>query len=227
MASPLFVNQRSSVALVALVVVALATPTGCGFLSKLTRMPAAAGREAPPEKIEDRALAVGENAPPITLKDHTDSAFSLEQALQKGPVVVVFFRGEWCPLCARQLIELGKHAEELNATGATIVALNPDSRELSAAFAEETAWPYPILVDPTRDVIKAYGLYDKENDTAWPTIYIVDQQGVLRYRGLSETKNERPTSRHVLAALKAIPKAPTATPQAAATSAAAEPATTP
>lgn len=187
----------------------LAQTTGCGLVGKLTRMPAGAGRELPPTSIEERALAVGTVAPPIVLDDHQGRRFSLEEATKAAPVVVVFFRGEWCPLCARQLMELAEHQQELDATGATVVALHPDSAELSQALAEETKWPYPILIDADRSVIKSYGIFDAENNTAWPTIYIVDQAGVLRYRGLSETKDERPTSKHVLAALRAVaPRTP-------------------
>lgn len=184
--------------------------TGCGFVGKLTRMPAGAGRELPPPTIEERALAVGTRAPAIVLDDHRGETFSLEEATKAGPVVVVFFRGEWCPLCARQLIELRENQAALDATGATVVALHPDSPELTRAFAKDIEWPYPILIDADRSVIKSYGVYDAENNTAWPTIYIVDAAGVIRYRGLSETKAERPTSKHVLAALKAVAPRPNA-----------------
>jgi peroxiredoxin len=62
---------------------------------------------------------------------------------------------------------------------------------------------FPLLSDPKREVIRAYGVEDQENGIAWPAIFIVGRDGKVRWRSLAETFKVRPTSEVVLEALDA------------------------
>ena len=60
---------------------------------------------------------------------------------------------------------------------------------------------FPLLSDVDRSTIRAYGVEDEENRIAWPAIFIVAPDGMIRWRDLAETYKERPTSEVILQAL--------------------------
>ena len=81
--------------------------------------------------------------------------------------------------------------------------MDPPGR--SKALAEKLGITFPLLSDVNRAVIRAYGVEDEENAIAWPAIFIVGQNGNVRWRSLAETFKVRPTSEVVLGALDAAP----------------------
>ena len=76
-----------------------------------------------------------------------------------------------------------------------------DPLDRSKALAEKLGVKYPLLSDPRREVVRAYGVVDEENGIAWPAIFIVGRDGTVRWRSLADTFKERPTSEVVLGAL--------------------------
>ena len=72
-------------------------------------------------------------------------------------------------------------------------------------YVEETGLPYNILVDQTRDVLKAYGVWHAVGLTAWniarPALFLVDQSGKIRYSAVAERQDEFPSHEEILAAL--------------------------
>ena len=78
-----------------------------------------------------------------------------------------------------------------------------DPLERSKALAEKLGVKFPLLSDPKREAIRAYGVEDQENGIAWPAIFIVGRDGKVRWRSLAETYKVRPTSEVVLEALDA------------------------
>jgi thiol-disulfide isomerase/thioredoxin len=74
-------------------------------------------------------LAVGDAAPDFTLGDAVGNQVVLTELLAKGPVVVTFYRGEWCPYCNMQLKALQRVLPEITGTGATLVAISPQAPE--------------------------------------------------------------------------------------------------
>jgi peroxiredoxin Q/BCP len=79
-----------------------------------------------------------------------------------------------------------------------------DPADRSKALAEKLGVKYPLLSDPKREVVRAYGVEDQENGIAWPAIFIVGRDGTVRWRSLAETFKERPTSEVVLGALNEV-----------------------
>jgi peroxiredoxin len=78
-----------------------------------------------------------------------------------------------------------------------------DPADRSRALAEKLGVTFPLLSDPERQAIRAYGVEDQENGIAWPAIFIVGRDGKVRWRSLAETYKVRPTSEVVLEALDA------------------------
>ena len=78
---------------------------------------------------EAKGLQVGAKAPLFTAIDQNKKQYSLEKALKRGPVVLVFYRGYWCPVCNRQLKKLQDSLDLVYAKGATLIAVSPEKPE--------------------------------------------------------------------------------------------------
>ena len=77
--------------------------------------------------IAKRSLKVGDKAPNFTLPDTFDKQVTLSELLQHGPVVVTFYRGEWCPFCNLQLHAYQNILPQIQALGASLVAISPQT----------------------------------------------------------------------------------------------------
>jgi peroxiredoxin len=88
-----------------------------------------------------QAVKAGESAPLFRLRSNTGDFVSLSEALDRGPVVVSFFRGGWCPFCRLELQALGQAHPEIERLGATLIGLSPLPED-------DTCSSFPILKDP-------------------------------------------------------------------------------
>jgi peroxiredoxin len=133
-----------------------------GTLSEQLQAYAAAGREIFPAYGEavDRLVARvnenggGENAPrpgepmpPFVLPDENGRLVALPSLLEQGPVVVMFFRGHWCPYCRLNVRAVIKAYDRIKALGANIVAIMPETQEYAVKFKTEANAPFPVLTD--------------------------------------------------------------------------------
>ncbi len=73
-----------------------------------------------------------------------------------------------------------------------------DDAQQSQALVKKLNLAFPIAVDTSREVIKAFGVYDVGNDIAWPAIFVVDAKGMVTWRSLADDYKERPTWQAVL-----------------------------
>lgn len=102
-------------------------------------------------------LKVGDKAPDFTIKNSNGSeTFNLSKALKKGPVVLVFYRGQWCPFCNKHLSQLNDSLSQIQAKGATVVAISPETDENIAKTVEKTKASFAILHDEQLVVMKSY-----------------------------------------------------------------------
>lgn len=114
------------------------------------------------------ALGAGESAPLFELADATGRQVSLTERLSAGPVVVVFYRGAWCPYCNLTLRALEQIQGELAARGARLVAISPQSPDDSLSLAEKHGLTFDVLSDPGCETAKLFGLAFE------PADYLVD-----------------------------------------------------
>ncbi len=76
-----------------------------------------------------------------------DGTFELKQALNNGPVVLVFYRGHWCPVCNQHLSELEKDLQKIQDAGAQLIAISPEKPEKLQLTQEKTKASYTLLYD--------------------------------------------------------------------------------
>jgi peroxiredoxin len=105
-----------------------------------------------------RAKQVGDTAPAIVLPDAHGKTFNVATLLTKGPVVVTFYRGGWCPYCNLELKAYQAVLSRIAAAGASLVAISPEKPDDTVSTAEKNALTFPVLSDVGHSVGKAFGL---------------------------------------------------------------------
>ncbi len=105
-----------------------------------------------------RALQVGGQAPAVVLPDVHGKMLDVATLLAKGPVVVTFYRGGWCPFCNLELKAYQAVLPRFNAAGASLVAISPEKPDDSMSTAEKNALTFTVLSDVGQKVGKSFGL---------------------------------------------------------------------
>jgi len=105
---------------------------------------------------EAKGLEVGQTAPLFEATNQHGETFSLEKSIEEGPVVIIFYRGQWCPICNRHLTEVQNNLKYILEKGATVVAISPENHELAEKTAEKTGAAFPILFDKDYKIANAY-----------------------------------------------------------------------
>ena len=106
----------------------------------------------------DRVTKVGAHAPGFALKDFDGQVVKSAELLKRGPLVVTFYRGAWCPYCNLDLKALQGTLPDILSRGATLVAISPQNAANSRKSIRQYDITFPILSDPGGDISAAYGL---------------------------------------------------------------------
>src|SRR6266571_5617318 len=104
------------------------------------------------------AFKEGAQAPDFTLPDARGNAVTLSHLLTQGPVVMTFFRGQWCPYCHLQLRAYQEALSHIQARGASLVAISPQTPYHSRALAEKLELTSALLSDMGNRVARQFGL---------------------------------------------------------------------
>ena len=104
-------------------------------------------------------LTVGKKAPDFTLVNAFGKPVSLYKELKKGPVILVFYRGAWCPFCNLHLHVLNKAKPLFAENNAQVIAVTPQQPNRSKEQIEKDGYPFEVLSDTTSQVMKDYQLY--------------------------------------------------------------------
>jgi peroxiredoxin len=208
---------------VALLLAALA---GTPFIATSARAedPAAAS-QAP---AAPTGLKVGEAAPNATFTDPaTSKPVEADSLWAKRPVVVVFYRGGWCPYCTKSLEAWQGRMADLKAAGADFVAVAMEKPSFAAETRSKHKLEYTLLTDPTGAACRAYKtLFDLDEKTKakyegygidlskhnengkWqlpvPATYVIDTQGKVRYVQFDPDYTKRASPDAVITAVKSI-----------------------
>lgn len=124
----------------------------------LAQMMAEGNRKVAESGVVERAKQVGDTAPDFTLKDATGQPVSLASLLEKGPVVLLWYRGGWCPYCNLTLHAYQEHLDAIEAAGASLVALTPEVPDQTLSTAEKNELEFVVLSDVGNKVAKEYGV---------------------------------------------------------------------
>lgn len=170
------------------------------------------------------ARKAGDKIPGFELRDHDGQMVSSTELLAKGPLVVSFYRGAWCPYCNLELQALQATLPEIEARGARVVAISPQTAPNSRKSRRENHLSFPILSDEKSRVAAAFGLrfslpdYLVElykgfkndlptfnDDPAWvlpmPARYVIGADGVIAYAEVNPDYTQRPDPSELLPVL--------------------------
>jgi peroxiredoxin len=172
-------------------------------------------------QMNPAGLNVNELAPQFKAKANDGSMVSLKKALKKGPVVLIFYRGQWCPFCNKQLKRMEDSLSFIKAKGAQVFAITPETGENVMKTVEKTKASFPVLSDSglaimtaykvaftvddkTVEKYKGYGIdFDKANGTNGatlpvPAVYIINKKGVITYRYFDKDYTKRASVKEIL-----------------------------
>ena len=160
--------------------------------------------------------AVGGTAPDFTLKDLDDKAVSLSDSLKGGPAVVVVLRGYpgyQCPICTKQFAELLSKSKGFAESKATLVFIYPgpatDLDKYAKEFIGGKSCPdnFRFVIDPDYKFTELYHLrWNAPAETAYPSTFVVDSMGIVRFAKVSHSHGDRASSSEILEALEKVKK---------------------
>jgi peroxiredoxin len=118
--------------------------------------------------IAKTALKAGDQAPAVVLTGAKGSVVDVSSLLKHGPVVVTFYRGGWCPYCNLELRAYQQLLPEIEAAGASLVAISPEKPDDTLSTAEKNELRFEVLSDVGQKVGRAFGLvYEFSDELKW------------------------------------------------------------
>jgi peroxiredoxin len=156
------------------------------------------------------APAVGEKAPEFTLPDTRNRPVSLASQLTgANGVLLVFYRGYWCPFCNSELRSLQERLPEFERAGVRVMAISVDPPAASADLAQRVGYTFPILSDQNAAVTRQYNLLHEGAGiegapVARPAEFLLDRTGTVRWRNLTEDYRVRARVEQILEQVQAL-----------------------
>lgn len=176
--------------------------------------------------ILEHAVNVGEYAPEFDLPNAIGGHTSLYDSLQKGPVVLVWYRGGWCPYCNLQLQHIQTKLAEIHEAGGQVIAISPELPDMTMTTKERHMLEFQVLSDIDNKVADKYKLaytvpdyvvdhYDlsvKLNDhngndsnrLPLAVTYVINRDGKVEYAFLDADYKNRATPEEIISVLNSI-----------------------
>ncbi|KAK8120811.1 thioredoxin-like fold protein [Apiospora kogelbergensis] len=107
---------------------------------------------------QSKAIQVGQTFPAFSLSNAVGEDVTLDGLLSRGPLLITFYRGEWCPFCNMTLASLQKHLSEFEAKGVTLVAISPELPNQSLTTTEKHALKFQVLSDVQNKLATKLGI---------------------------------------------------------------------
>ncbi len=163
------------------------------------------------EETQSKIPAVGDKAPDFTLQALDGRQVALSKLTTDSPVVLIVLRGYpgyQCPICSIQVGSLMGRAKDFAEAGARVVLVYPGPGEKlsdrATEFLKAKSLPdhFAMVTDPDYEFTRAYGLrWDAPRETAYPSTFVVDRQGTVRFAKVSRTHGDRANAAEILKAL--------------------------
>lgn len=177
--------------------------------------------------IVKNALQVGAKAPDFSLPEARGGVQTLSSLLSKGPVIVTFYRGGWCPFCNLQLRAYQSVLPEIHRLGGQLIAISPQTADNSLSDVEKKGLTFPVLSDLQNRIARQYGLVFElsdvlkelqkgfgnplpkfNGDDSWelpmPGTFVLDREGVARLAHVDPDYRLRLEPAIMLDALRAV-----------------------
>lgn len=171
--------------------------------------------------IADRILPIGARAPQFELPDQEGEPVASGGMLSQGRLVVCFFRGRWCPFCVAQLEAMNFALPQIQQTGASLLAISPQTVKQSFFMRDQHQLRFPLLSDAHHQVARGFGLVysvpqeQKEvysrtfvnlpflnGDSSWelpiPATYILERDGSVLYAAADPDFTRRPEPEEII-----------------------------
>ena len=178
---------------------------------------------------QTKPLAAGTEAPAFTARNADGSGFAFDPAALERPVMLIFYRGGWCPFCNRHLAELRHVVPELENRGMDVYFLSADSPDnlASALHSEAEGLDYTLLSDAKLSAAEAFGLAFRMSDDYYqrakefgvdmeeasgethhalpiPAAYLIDTKGVIRFGHANPNYTQRISADELRAGVDAL-----------------------
>jgi peroxiredoxin Q/BCP len=148
---------------------------------------------------------LGDRAPQFSLPYDETSEFSFEDHLNRGPLLVGFMRGTWCPSCRKFLKQLLESWDAIDAVGCEVVVIATQSLSPLVQFSRQEKLPFKILADVHRKVTREYGIHQPISWTgvnvARPSVFLLNERGRIVYQYIG-SMTDRPLIPQVVAQLE-------------------------
>ncbi|MCF6365835.1 MAG: AhpC/TSA family protein [Bacteroidales bacterium] len=172
-------------------------------------------------------LKTGSKAPEIKAIDHDNNTFVLREKLKEGPVVLLFYRGEWCKYCNLYMHDLADSLSFVTDMGANVVAITPESNEYIDITIEKSKATFSIIYDEEHKIMDDYKVtwhvskfanffyklsgknLNKANNNSdralpVPATYIIDKDGTIKGGYFNENYTKRMPVSEIIKVLKTI-----------------------
>ena len=170
-------------------------------------------------------LNLNDKAPDFTAPDQNGKNISLKKELKNGAVVLVFYRGQWCPFCNKQLKQLEDSLGMIKAKGATVLTITPEKQENISKTVGKTKASFSILHDEGLQIMKNYDVAFKVDDKTIetykkygidfteangevnganlpvPAVYVINKKGKIVYKYFDKDYRKRSSVKDILAHL--------------------------
>ena len=147
-------------------------------------------------------IKVGQALPDFTLYSSENGAAVPSSVLRQQPALLLFFRGNWCPLCVAQIKEIAASYQELNRRGVKVFLVSPQSEKQSKSLAKQFDAPMEFMVDKKLQAAQQLGLVHEngtpmgmvgyKSDTVMPTAILTDEKGQVIFADLTDNYRVRP-----------------------------------
>lgn len=177
--------------------------------------------------LSETAIQVGEAFPNKEMITATGRKTTITTLLEKGPLVVSFYRGGWCPYCNIELKALQQSLKDIQGLGGNLIAISPETPDNSLTTAEKNELTFEVLSDVGNGLASQLGLvfqmpmelrkvyadfgidvqkHNGNNDfeLPMPATFVLNEEGVVVYRFVDEHYNQRADVQDILQALEKI-----------------------
>lgn len=169
-----------------------------------------------------KGLAIGSKAPLFKAIDADSLTFDLNEAIVNRPVVIIFYRGFWCPVCNKHLAQIQDSLSLITDKGATVVAISPEKPEYLEKMADKSGAKFRLLYDEGYKIANEYdvtftpkkselviyntvlsaNLKETHSDDSQrlpiPATYIVNKNGTIVWRQFDPNYKNRSSVKEIL-----------------------------
>lgn len=155
------------------------------------------------------SVEIGQKPPDFQLPDQNRTQRSLKEFLGKK-TVLAFFPGAFTSVCTKEMCTFRDSMQALTSIQGQVVGISVNDPFTNKAFAETNKLQFPILSDYTRETVRKYGVFHndfaglKGYTAAKRSVFIVDENGIVRYKWVSEDPGKEPNYEEIRQALSKL-----------------------